>query len=257
MARTVQRRVASRLNAPFLKSLRLKEEKISPDIGFPFTIPALAAEPLDLVFTRPVTIFVGNNGSGKSTLLEAIAGICGFGRYGGTRNYHGANEGDDLLSSALRAAWLPKVTSGFYTRAETLMGFIAQIDEIAAEDPRHYGGYGGRSLTTRSHGEGYLELFRSKLSGRGVFILDEPEAALSPAHQIALLQMIRAAESGGEAQFIIATHSPLLMAYPGATLLHLTDHGIIERPFEATDHYRVLREFYLDPHAFMSGIFNE
>lgn len=228
-----------------------------PDVGFPFTIPAFAAEPLDLVFTRPVTILVGDNGSGKATLLEAIAGLCGFGRYGGTRNDHGASEGDDLLGSALRAAWLPKVTSGFYTRAETPMGFIAQIDEIAAEDPSHPGGYGGRSLTTRSHGEGDLELFRSRLSNRGVFVLDEPEAALSPAHQIALLQMIRAAESGEEAQLVIATRSPLLMAYPGATLLHLTDNGIAERPFDATDHSRVLRAFTLDPHAFMSGIFDE
>ena len=235
----------------------MEEERVPPDAGFPFAIPAFAAEPLDLTFTHPVTIFVGNNGSGKSTLLEAIAALCGFGRYGGTRNYHGVREGEERLSGALRAAWLPKVTSGFYIRAETLMGFIAQIDEIAAEDATHYFGYGGRSLTTRSHGEGYLELFRNKVSGRGIFVLDEPEAALSPAHQIALLQIVRAAERSGEAQFVIATHSPLLMAYPGATLLHLTERGIIERPFTATDHFRVLREFYLNPHAFMSGIFNE
>ncbi len=237
--------------------MRLEAERIPPGGGFPFTLPAFAAQPLELTFTHPVTIFVGNNGSGKSTLLEAIAALCGFGRYGGTRNYHGAGEGDELLSGALRAAWLPKVTSGFYTRAETLMGFIAQIDEIAAEDSSHYLGYGGRSLTTRSHGEGYLELFRNKLSGRGIFVLDEPEAALSPAHQIELLQIIRSAERRGEAQFVIATHSSLLMAYPGATLLHLTEHGIVERPYQISDHYRVLREFYLDPHAFMSGIFNE
>jgi len=227
-------------------------ERVPDGGGYPFTIPALAAEPLDLTFTRSVTIFVGVNGSGKSTILEAIAALRGFGRYGGNRNYDAVAREEERLSRALRASWQPKMTRGFYTRAETLMGFISQVDAFEAED-----GYGGRSLTTRSHGESYMQIFRNKIAGPGIFVLDEPEAALSPAHQIEFLQMVREAERREDAQFIMATHSPLLMAYPGATLLHLTDFGIIERPFELTEHFRVLREFYRDPRAFMASIFNE
>ncbi|MCQ8277528.1 AAA family ATPase [Acetobacteraceae bacterium KSS8] len=222
--------------------------------GHPFTVPAIAAEPLDLEFTRPVTIFVGVNGSGKSTLLEAIAALSGFGGDGGNRNYRDSTTvAEERLSQALRASWKPKVSRGFYTRAETIMGLISRIDAFDAQVD-----YGGRSLTTRSHGEGYLQIFRNRIEGgSGLFVLDEPEAALSPALQIEFLRMIRRAERREDTQFIIATHSPLLMAYPGTTLLHMTDFGIIERPFERTDHFRLLREFYRDPGAFMSSIFDE
>ena len=135
-----------------------------------------------------------------------------------------------------------------------MSGFIAQIDELAKEDRRFHTMFGGRSGAARSHGEGYLEVFRRRIEGRGVYLFDEPEAALSPTRQIEFLQIVRATEQCCDAQFVIATHSPMLMAYPGATVLHLTEHGLLERPFESTEHFRVLREFYLDPRGFMDAI---
>jgi predicted ATPase len=240
------------LRAPYLKSIALMAERVPDARAYPFSIPAIAAEPFRIDFTKAVTILVGTNGSGKSTILEAIAQLCGFGQLGGNRNYAADRQDGDALGNYLRAGWLPKVGRGFYTRAETFSGFVGQVDGFDANEF-----YGGRSLAERSHGEAYLEIFRNRVQGKGVFLFDEPEAALSPARQIDFLKLVKAAESGGEAQFIMATHSPLLMAYPGATVLHLTDFGILERPFELTEHFRVLREFYLDPKSFMDGIFTD
>ena len=124
------------LQAPFLRGIRLLAERVPAEAGYPFDLPVLAAEPLDLAFTDPVTILVGVNGSGKSTLIEAIAALCGFGAQGGNRNYALASGPANPLADALRAAWLPKVATGFYIRAETMMGFIDQVDAIAAETPQ-------------------------------------------------------------------------------------------------------------------------
>ena len=239
-----------RLQAPFLRSITLNPTVDHDMSAWPLSIPAITAEPLRIDFTRPVTILVGPNGSGKSTLLEAIAGLCGFGRQGGGSAYYRSDQAEEeLLSRHLRAAWLPRVARGFYTRAETLQGFIEQFEDYN-RDRRE-------KLADRSHGEAYLSIFGRYVGGEGIYIFDEPEAALSPSRQIEFLRLMRRAEAGGRAQIIIATHSPLIMAYPGATLLHLTDRGLVERPFQLTDHFRVLREFYLDPDGFMDGVFSD
>lgn len=244
------RRKPTAFTAPFLKSIDLIEDRIPTPRAFPFTLPVLAAAHFRIDFTTPVTIIVGPNGSGKSTIIESLAYLCGFGRSGGSKNYAIHQQDDEILGKCLRAGWLPKVTHGFYTRAETFSDFVAQIDQFEAQDQ-----YGGRSLTQRSHGEGYLEIFSSRIQSGGIFLFDEPEAALSPSRQLEFLKMIKTADATGGAQFIIATHSPLLMAYPGATLLHLTDTGIVERPFQQTEHFRILRDFYLDPKGFMAALF--
>jgi predicted ATPase len=248
------KRKNSSLKPPFLKSIELDAARVPVQNSYPFSIPAIAAEHFRVDFTSAVTIIVGVNGSGKSTILEAIAGLCGFGKLGGNKNYDKGEQ--DVFGSCLRASWLPKITNGFYTRAESFYGFIKQVDQIAQDSGADiYEGYGGRSLTTRSHGEAYLSVFRQRIQGQGIFILDEPELALSPSMQIEFLRTLRAAEKNELGQFIIATHSPLLMAYPGATVLHLTEHGIVERPFQLTDHFRILKEFYLNPDNFMDAIF--
>jgi len=252
MRRPVQRV----LKAPFLRSIRLNEKRATDRDSFPFSIPAIAADSFRIDFTTPVTIFVGPNGSGKSTILEAIAGLCGFGRFGGNKNYQSAEHSDDVLSKYLIPSWMPKIGRGFFTRSETFNAFIDQLDEFAkGSGPDLYAAYGGKSLTERSHGEAYLQVFENRIGQEGIYVLDEPEAALSPSRQIDFLRLLRRSEKTGLCQFIIATHSPVLMAYPGATLLHLTDSGVVERPFELTDHFRVLREFYADPKGFMEAVF--
>lgn len=245
----------SRLPAPYLKSVRLDPAKPVDAKAYPFSLPCLTAEPLHIDFTHPVTILVGPNGSGKSTILEAIAALCGFGLHGGGKNFNvgsgAAGEKTSALAAHLKAAWLPKVTSGYFVRAETLFALLDQIDELDLA-PRYYG---VSSMTHLSHGEAFLNLFGNKLQWGGVYLFDEPEAALSPSRQIEFLRQVRTRELARDTQFIIATHSPLLMAYPGATLLHLTKDGILERPYAATEHFRLMREFYLDPDGFLEALF--
>lgn len=244
--------------APFLKSIWLDDRKIIDRTQYPFCIPVFGRDNFQIEFSKPVTIFAGQNGAGKSTILEAIADLCGFGKFGGNKNHHRNEEAQNILHGYLRASWLPKVTRGFHVRSEGFFAFINQIDSLALEGGAGiYQSYGGRSLSERSHGEAYIEVFRHKLKGGGIFVFDEPESALSPMRQIEFLRLIKKFENEGDCQFIMATHSPLIMAYPGATLLSLTDRGIIESPYTTTEHFRILREFYLDPDSFMDGVFSE
>jgi predicted ATPase len=242
------------LKAPYLKKVWLDPAKASGHDQYPLNIPCISAEPFALEFTHTVTILVGQNGSGKSTIIEALATICGFGAQGGSTAYNLGEERDEELSKFLRAAWLPKVTEGFYTRAETIHSLVKQMDMYkvqtgggmnAGED------YSGRNLQDLSHGEGYSALFRNKIRDFGVYIMDEPEAALSPHKQIDFVRMLHEKEKTGHHQFIIATHSPFIMAYPGACILHLTPKGIIEKSYKQTENFKIMQEFYYDPNGFM------
>lgn len=244
----------SHFTAPFLRSIALREDKRGD--GYPFSVPLF--EPgFALNFTHPVTIIMGTNGSGKSTLLEAIAGLCGFAQLGGSRNHAvSSNDSRHALANAFRPSWKPKVSDGFFVRAETLYKFIDSLNDIAETSGQHgatYAAYGGQ-LEQRSHGEAFLQLFEHQLQRRGVFILDEPEAALSPARQLDFMRLLQKSESVGQAQFIIATHSPLLMAYPGATLLEIESSRLVERNFKATEHFRLLRDFYANPDVFIDRV---
>lgn len=206
----------------------------------------------ELEFERPVTIIVGENGTGKSTLLEGVAAQCGFNLSGGNRNhlYDGAHN-ESPLSGALRLSWLPKVTTGFFMRAESFFNFGRYIDEVGATDA-----YGGKSLLAQSHGESFLALFENKFGGRGIYILDEPEAALSPQRQLEFLKIIRELELEGQSQFLIATHSPLLMAYPGAQLLLFDGRVVREVALSETPHYRIVRDFMNNPAMMMQRLFD-
>lgn len=254
MARKIK---APQLPAPYLKKVWLDPDKAEGHKGYPLDIPCIRAEPFAIEFTHTVTILVGQNGSGKSTIIEALAAICGFGAEGGSTAYNLGEERDEAFSKFLRAAWLPKVTEGFYTRAETIHSLVKQMDMYHvqtgggmndAED------YSGRELEELSHGEGYSALFRNKIRDFGVYIMDEPEAALSPSKQIDFVRMLHEKEKSGRHQFIIATHSPFIMAYPGACVLHLTPKGIIERSYKQTENFKILQEFYYDPKSFMDRV---
>jgi predicted ATPase len=232
---------------PFLKKMELDWPKLreGEKNHFPFNITALQ-DLQEYQFESNVTCFIGDNGSGKSTLLEAIGVSCGFSIVGGKDLVINKEKDNVSLASIMKLSWLPKITNGFYFRAETFDTFANYIDELA-NDPyigfSAYAPYGGKSLNERSHGQAFLSFFTSRFANKGLYILDEPESALSPQNQLAFLRIIWELEREGKAQFIIATHSPILMAYPGAKLLFFSEKHIEEIDYEETDHYNLTRDF--------------
>jgi predicted ATPase len=225
---------------------------------YPLNIPFLDKKPFDLEINKKVLIVVGDNGSGKSTLLEAIAANCGFSLVGGNRNHTVFDTEIAPLSRYLRFSWKPRVSKGFFLRAETMFAFIRAIDEIAGETGRDiYEGYGGRSLSQRSHGEAFLSVFENRFGRQGLYIIDEPEAALSPERQIEFLRLMKKLDDSDKCQLIIATHSVLLMAYPNAQLLRVTEHGLKRVEFHDMPHFKIMRNFCMSPDAFIEGALME
>ena len=236
--------------APFLHNIRTLPEKIDA-AAYPFAVPAFSRG-IDLTFTRPVTFFVGENGSGKSTLLEALAEGCGFNPEGGSRDhFRDMAAGRSPLLDALRLTWRPKVTKGFFLRAESFYNFATYIEGVS-----DMGAYGGKSLHAQSHGESFLALFANRFD-QGVFILDEPEAALSPQRQLSFLKIIHDLAAAGRAQFLIATHSPIILAYPGAVLFSLDGDAIEEIAYRDTKHFLITRDFLSSPERFFKHLFAE
>jgi len=225
---------------PFLRALRTLPDRIPTGVDssrFPYSIPAFS-NGIALEFDTKVTFFVGENGSGKSTLLEAIAVSCGFNPKGGNRNhFYQMHESSSELAQFLRLSWLPKVTSGFFLRAESFFNFASYVDSIGSQNA-----YGGQSLHAQSHGESFLALFTNRFNN-GIYLLDEPEAALSPQRQLAFLKIISDRERSGRAQFIMATHSPILLCYPGATIYSLDGAKIQRITAAETEPVRLKRDF--------------
>src|SRR3989449_1070080 len=213
--------------APFLHRIASLPEKVDRT-KYPFNIRAFS-HGIDLTFRSNVTFFVGENGSGKSTLLEAIAECCGFNPEGGNRDHHFATFGDRSdLAKALRLSWLPKVTEGFFLRAESFYNFATYIEQVS-----NLRAYGGKSLHEQSHGESFLALFVNRFE-QGIYILDEPEAALSPQRQLSFLKIMYDLERPGHAQFLISTHSPIILSYPGAVLFNLDGDMLREVAYSET-----------------------
>jgi len=242
--------------------------------SFPWTVPFVRQE-LRLQFGRPVTLFVGENGAGKSTLLEAVAVEADLPSAGSDDvqrdpTLWAARE----LSSCLRLSWNRRARTGFFLRAEDFFGYArrtqtmkaeaeAELGRIRAEDgplalhaQPHAGAVHalrhlyGEGLDARSHGEAFLRLFEARVRGGGLFILDEPEAALSPLRQLSLISLVRAATERG-AQFLIATHSPVLLAFPGAQILQVDAEGVREARYDDLEHVRLMRDFLANPGAFL------
>jgi len=235
----------STIGTPFLTHITLDEQRVEPGT-FPFTMPVLSSG-LDLTMTTPVTFFVGENGSGKSTLLEALAWKTGFGSHGGNRD-HRFPEDDEgkALGLALKLAWRQKVRDGFFLRAETFFNFASYLEGVGST----FRAYGGQSLNRQSHGEAFLSVFSNRFED-GLYLLDEPEAALSPQRQLAFLGILHALTSAGSAQFIIATHSPILMAFPGATIFSFDGDTLEQVAYRDTEHYRITRDFLDAPERFL------
>ncbi|MGR7909624.1 AAA family ATPase [Lysinibacillus capsici] len=237
----------------YLKSCKVLQETIPDKQEYPFNIPSLQ-DLHELEFPTNVTFFVGENGSGKSTLLEAIADRCDFNTAGGGRqNLYEVHKAESSLGEYIRLSWLPKISNGFFLRSETFYQFASHIDLI--EDPRRYNAFGGKSLHHQSHGESFLALFMNRFKGKAIYLLDEPEAALSPTRQLSLLKIMKDLEH--EAQFIIATHSPILLGYPNATIYSF-DQGEIESiRYEDTIHYIVTKRFLDAPQSILRELFDE
>jgi predicted ATPase len=234
--------------APFLQRIESLREKMDGST-YPFNLRAFSSG-IDLTLRSNVTFFVGENGSGKSTLLEALAEICGFNPEGGNRDHHRATFADrSALAQALRLTWRPKVTQGFFMRAESFFNFATYIEQVS--DLR---AYGGKSLHQQSHGESFLALFAHRFE-QGIYLLDEPEAALSPQRQLSFLRILHDLASPGHAQFLIATHSPIILSYPGAVLYDLDGDAIRETSYRDTRHFLVTRDFLNAPERFFKHLF--
>jgi predicted ATPase len=247
------------LPAPYLKRLWLDPARIQDRAAYPFCLPFLGDD-FELNFERAITIIVGENGTGKSTLLEGIAVLAGYDEAGGGKGYMPVDHSDALekmggsLSAALRASWLPRITNGWFFRAESFFSIARYLDRAAKNDPF---GPPPPDFLSHSHGEGFLRFFNERCQRQGIFIFDEPESALSPSRQIEFLKLMRRMEDVGHCQIIMATHSPMLMAYPNATLLRLTKYGLEPTTVESTDHYRAMREFFDDPAGFVAAAITE
>ena len=236
---------------PFLSQISLPT-KLN---GYLQNIPSLN-KGLKLELKSNVTFFVGENGSGKSTLLEGIAEQCGFSLRGGNRN-HNFNTGhrfegyESALAGDVKLSWTPrKITEGFFMRAESFFNFASYIDELAVNDRRILNAYGGRSLHEQSHGESFLSLFNNQFEA-GLYILDEPEAALSPARILAFMSVINQLDKSGRAQFLIATHSPMLICYPDATIYQFDENGVRETSYENTEHFSLTKSFLENPGLYL------
>jgi predicted ATPase len=230
----------TRLPPPYLKRVWIDDTKVPDRAAYPFCLPMFREPNFELEFDTPVTILVGENGTGKSTLIEALAVLAGFEEGGGGRGI-GAVHFDELteasggkLAESLRASWLPKVGRGWFFRAETFFSIARNISG---------------DFLSHSHGEGFMRFFEERCQRPGVFFFDEPESALSMSRQFEFLKLLRSMQQLGNSQVIMATHSPILMALPDARLLRLEKYGLRPVTLEDTDHYRMMREFILDPHG--------
>ncbi len=243
----------------FLRSISLVRDRVESFDGYPFSIPAIRnLETLE--FHPRVTFFVGENGSGKSTLIEGIAVAAGFNAEGGTTNFSfSTRSSESALHKAMRLSrGVKRPKTGFFLRAESFFNVATQIEALDKEPgrgPPIIGSYGGKSLHEQSHGESFMALVNNRFGPKGVYILDEPEAALSPQRQLALLVAIdRLARLEGS-QFVIATHSPIILAYPDSTIFSLTPEGLAKVQYEETEHFALTRDFLLNRERYMKRLF--
>lgn len=213
---------------------------------YPFHLPAFQ-HTHDLTLETPVTLFAGDNGSGKSTLLAAIARACGIHIWEETgRTRFNQNPYEDQLAHYLSVSWTDGRVPGSFFGSESFRHFRQILDEWGAADPGQLNYFGGKSLMTQSHGESLMSFFTARYVVKGLYLLDEPETALSPRNQIGLLELLSRTANAGHAQFIMATHSPILLACPGAIIYDFNQYPIAPIRYEETEHYRVYRDFLLD-----------
>jgi len=234
-------------NDSYLRGIYLKRDKITSFDSYPFCLPVI--KNLSSLELHPkVTFFVGENGTGKSTFLEAIAVAYGFNPEGGSKNINfSSHDTHSQLHDFLRVVKGVKMAKdGFFLRAESFYNLATIIDVLDSEPGgggKIIDSYGKVSLHEQSHGESFFAVFMNRLRGNGVYILDEPEAALSPSRQMSMLSRMHELVNQ-QSQFIIATHSPIIMAYPDAYIYEITNNGTVNKAnYQETEHYRVMKQF--------------
>lgn len=234
------------MDTHYLLKMQLLRDKVDSFDRYPYSLPVIKNFDT-LEFHPKVTFIVGENGSGKSTLLEAIATSWGFNPEGGTKNFNFSTRSShsDLWQKIRLSKSFKRPKDGFFLRAESFYNVASNIDEL---DEEPFGGppiknsYGGDSLHAQSHGESFFALMLNRFGGKGLYVLDEPEAALSPTRQMAMLSRIHQLVED-TSQFIIATHSPILMAYPKSKILQINDGNLAIVSYEETEHFQVSKDF--------------
>jgi predicted ATPase len=230
----------------YLSNVSINSDAFPSRRFYPFNIPVLN-NTAKLVFRGPVVFFVGENGSGKSTLLEAISRKCNIHIWSKPKRHLAHNNPfETRLADYISVAWANGHVPGSLFRAETFHDFADFLDDVALCDPGRLRYHGGRILNTLSHGEGILSYFSTRYHRRGVYFLDEPETALSPTSQTVFLNLLQRLEGEGQAQFIIATHSPILLSLPGAQIFSFDSPYIQEVAYEDTSHYKIYRQLFVD-----------
>ena len=237
---------------PYIRSLLFKDEDAKQSQEYPYNIPAIK-DCESIKFHPDVTFLIGENGSGKSTLLEAIAIAYGFNPEGGTKNMRfNTHASHSSLHDNIRISkGLKQPEDGYFLRAETFYNLATEIDVNDLIK-----GYGGKSMHQLSHGEAFIALMINKLRGNGLYIFDEPEAALSPSRQLAALASIDRLVKNGS-QFIIATHSPIILAYPSATIYELSENGIADIAYLDTHQYKITKYFMDNPSEAIEMVLRE
>jgi len=246
---------------PFVRAVYLVKDRVPEIARYPFSLPAVRSLLRELELHPKVTFFIGENGTGKSTLVEAIALAAGFNAEGGSRNFRfSTRSSESELHACIRLVrGVHRPRDGFFLRAESYFNVATEIERLDAEPgpgPPILPSFGGRSLHEQSHGESFFALLQNRFRGDAFYVLDEPEAALSPARQLAFLARLDQLVRRGS-QFVIATHSPILMAYPEARLLELSQDGIRQVAYEDTEHFRVTRDFLLRRESMLRELFSE
>jgi predicted ATPase len=250
------------LDGPMLDKVKVNCTQMIDFAHHPFSLNIIK-HLKEIEFPTCVTFLVGENGTGKSTILEAIAHNAGFGAEGGSKNINFKTSeqktytGVQQLADCLTLSWRMKPKDGYFFRAESFFNIANFIDTIAKEDFRIYDSYGGKSLHEQSHGESFLSFFKNRVGIGGFFIFDEPEAALSPQRQLALMAIIHELCKNNNAQFIIATHSPILLAYPHATIYSCDSGTLKSIAYTDTMHYQITKHFLDNPERYLNHLFQD
>ena len=236
-----------------LKEVRLLPGQYPTRNQYPFNIDVLRATPR-IQFSSPVTFFIGENGSGKTTLLEALARRCHIHIWSGIeRSRSVINPYEETFFRYIEVEWTDGIVLGSFFSSQIFRNFAQLVDEWEADNPGQIDYFGGKSLVAQSHGQSIMSFFRSRYKIKGLYLLDEPETALSPKSQIELLKLLQEMSALGHAQFIIATHSPILMACPGSVIYSFDASPVKTIHYEETEHYKIYKDFMESPGKCLKG----